>query len=52
MLGPCPGNQELIAKSDVVVAINYIIPAYNDIDEAMAIDDPGHMDIRGLSCLL
>ncbi len=52
MLGPCSGNQELVAKSDVVVAINYIIPSNNERDALHSRSNPDHMSIQGLGCLL
>jgi hypothetical protein len=36
----------------VIVAVNLIINAENSRDEAMAKEDPGHVDLRGKSCLL
>jgi hypothetical protein len=50
--GPCAGNQELIAKSDVIAALNSIIYAPNWRDEELAKLDPRYMDLRGLSCVL
>lgn len=52
MLGPCPGNQDLIAKSDVIIAINNIIPAFNPREDAIMQSDPTFIGIKGLSCLL
>jgi hypothetical protein len=52
MQGPCPGNQEEIAESETLAAINNIIPAANAFDLEMSVADPGHMDIRGQSCVL
>jgi len=51
--GPCPGNQAaLVMHSDVIVALNLILNAENARDEALAKEDPGHVDLRGKSCLL
>eukprot|EP00613_Pedinella_sp_CCMP2098_P026412 CAMPEP_0171704950 /NCGR_PEP_ID=MMETSP0991-20121206/12929_1 /TAXON_ID=483369 /ORGANISM="non described non described, Strain CCMP2098" /LENGTH=1839 /DNA_ID=CAMNT_0012294447 /DNA_START=377 /DNA_END=5898 /DNA_ORIENTATION=- len=52
MLGPCAGNQDLVAKSDVVAALNVIIHAVNYREERLAEEDPKHMGLRGRSCLL
>lgn len=51
-LGPCAGNQELIAKSDVVAALNLIIHAVNTRDVILGKKNPRYMGLRGLSCLL
>jgi hypothetical protein len=50
--GPCPGNQELIAKSDVIAALNSILDAQNWKDGEHSQADPSYLDMRGLSCVL
>jgi hypothetical protein len=52
MLGPCAGNQELIAKSDVIASLNLVIHANNTRDIELAKQNPRYMGIRGLSCVL
>jgi hypothetical protein len=52
MLGPCAGNQELIAKSDVIASLNLVIHAVNERDAHLEEENPRYMGIRGLSCLL
>jgi len=47
-----PGNQELVAKSDVISAVNSIVPAVNVRDEALAREHPTYMTVRGKACLL
>ena len=51
--GPCPGNQAaMVMQSDIIVALNLIISAENHRDEELSREDPGHVDLRGKSCLL
>eukprot|EP00615_Pteridomonas_danica_P000262 CAMPEP_0114358040 /NCGR_PEP_ID=MMETSP0101-20121206/22031_1 /TAXON_ID=38822 ORGANISM="Pteridomonas danica, Strain PT" /NCGR_SAMPLE_ID=MMETSP0101 /ASSEMBLY_ACC=CAM_ASM_000211 /LENGTH=1066 /DNA_ID=CAMNT_0001501009 /DNA_START=3077 /DNA_END=6274 /DNA_ORIENTATION=+ len=50
--GPCPGNQEVIAKSEVVSALNSIIYSKNAKDQELRVSDPHYMDLRSLSCIL
>jgi len=51
--GPCTGNQDtVIVKTDIVAALNVIIHAVNPRDIQLTKLDPGHMELKGLSCLL
>jgi hypothetical protein len=50
--GPCGGNQLVIAKSEVVSALNSIVYSKNARDEEMRAEDPNYVDLRSLSCIL
>jgi hypothetical protein len=50
--GPCSGNQELIVKSDVLIALDSIIYSFNREDDMLAEYDPTYMDLKSLSCIL
>ena len=53
MQGPCAGNQEFIASSDVLVAVNSILPIMTqDFEVRKALEDPKHVTVRGLACVL
>ena len=52
MLGPCAGNQDLLAKSELVPTLNSLLPAVNARDEACAVAHPRHLTLRALSCVL
>ena len=52
MQGPCGGNQELVARSDVVVSVNLVVHASIPADDELAARDPGHRTLRSLGCLL
>jgi hypothetical protein len=51
-LGPCAGNQVLLAKSEVVATLNALLPAVNARDEATAAANPRHLTLRALACVL
>ena len=51
--GPCTGNQDtVIVKTEIVAALNVVIHAVNPRDIQLTKLDPGHMELKGLSCLL
>jgi hypothetical protein len=49
MLGPCPANQIKIAKSDVAIALNSIIPAKSEMEQEMFEKDSKFISMQALS---
>ena len=48
MLGPCSANQQRVVKSDVIVAVNTILPAINQSERAHATLDPKYVSMRAM----
>jgi len=49
MMGPRPANQLKVSRSDVVVALNVIIPAKSEVEKEMQDADPKFVNMQTLS---